>query len=66
MTDDPNNVAMTFDARLSAGVIVRNSYINGAWGTEERDGGMPIVINQVFYVQIINAGNSSYEVSAQL
>jgi hypothetical protein len=67
LKDDFNNVAMTFNPRMTgSGVIVRNARINGVWGAEERDGGMPIVTNRVFYVQMINAGNSSYEVSAKL
>jgi hypothetical protein len=66
MGDASDIIDFSFEVRMKENAVVRNANIHGVWGKEERDGGMPIVANQVFYVLIRNSGNSSFEVSAAL
>ncbi|KAK7103382.1 galectin-4-like [Littorina saxatilis] len=54
--------ALHFNPRLNQGCIVRNTMIGGAWGGEEREGGMPIAKGKVFEI-IIMATSSAYQVA---
>ncbi|KMQ88829.1 tectonin beta-propeller repeat-containing [Lasius niger] len=39
---DSHDVALHFNPRLRENIIVRNTYQNGQWGDEERNGGSPL------------------------
>ena len=52
---------LVMSLRPSSGNIVRNSNINGGWGTEERKGGFAIAAGQPFDIFIV-FGTEGYQV----
>lgn len=46
------DIIMHLSVRCDEKVIVRNSFENGSWGTEDRFGGNPIKANQMFEISI--------------
>lgn len=48
-----SNIAFHFNPRFQDGIIVRNSRRNGAWETEEREGGLPISRGEAFSMSIL-------------
>lgn len=46
------NCCLHFNPRFSDNCVVRNSMIEGKWGEEERDGGMPLAKGQEFELKI--------------
>jgi hypothetical protein len=43
--------------------VVRNSYINGDWGNEETDGGMPFQNGKEFDIEFAALTNTTIKVS---
>lgn len=52
MTDN-HDVAFHFNPRLKENIIVRNTYQNGQWGDEERNGGSPLKAGCDFTLYIV-------------
>ncbi|XP_060639578.2 galectin-4-like isoform X1 [Anolis sagrei] len=53
------NIALHINPRFKERVLVRNSFLNGAWGPEERHGhGMPFSPGQAFHMEITNFKNN--------
>jgi len=49
------DIVFHFNPRFDEKVVVRNTYIGGAWGkTEAREGGMPMEKNKAFDINIAN------------
>ncbi|KAL1020577.1 hypothetical protein UPYG_G00001950 [Umbra pygmaea] len=48
-----SSVAFHFNPRFNDNVVVRNSYLNEYWGTEEKSGDMPFHRSQAFKLTII-------------
>ncbi|VDM47697.1 unnamed protein product [Toxocara canis] len=46
--------ALQVSIRYSEGAIVRNAMTNNVWGTEEREGGLPLNKGEIFDLTIIN------------
>lgn len=50
---DSHDVALHFNPRLKENIIVRNTYQNGQWGDEERNGGSPLKPGSDFTLEIV-------------
>ena len=50
---DSHDVALHFKPRLKENIIVRNTYQNGQWGDEERNGGSPLKPGSNFTLEIV-------------
>lgn len=46
------NTCLHFNPRFNENIIVRNTMIEGKWGDEEKDGGLPIKRGQEFTIEI--------------
>jgi len=60
-----NNIGLLVNPRFDQGTIVLNSFINGAWGTEERPAGFPLVIGQLISIMVI-VGPTEFEIQGIL
>lgn len=49
------NIALHLEARFDEKVFARNSKINNAWGTEEKDGVLPFVLGEEYSLKIVCA-----------
>lgn len=47
-------IAFHFNPRFGKKNVIRNSYLNGAWGTEEAEGKFPFVSDLAFDISIVN------------
>nr|XP_028595809.1 uncharacterized protein LOC114602131 [Podarcis muralis] len=57
------NIALHINPRLKEGAIVRNTFIHGSWGSEERHlPAMPFSPGQAFHMEITNLKNN-YQVT---
>ena len=60
------DVAFCFNPRLNAGVVVRNSFLGGSWGPEERDQpSFPFAAGQQFTMIILCEPNE-FKVSSHV
>ncbi|XP_011065676.1 PREDICTED: tectonin beta-propeller repeat-containing protein [Acromyrmex echinatior] len=50
---DSHDIALHFNPRLKENIIVRNTYQNGHWGDEERNGGSPLKAGCDFTLYIV-------------
>ena len=50
---ESHDVALHFNPRLKENTIVRNTYQNGQWGDEERNGGSPLKPGSDFTLEIL-------------
>ena len=50
---DTHDIALHFNPRFLDNVIVRNTYQNGQWGDEERNGGSPLMAGSDFTLKIV-------------
>ncbi|KAK1121372.1 hypothetical protein K0M31_010666 [Melipona bicolor] len=50
---ESHDVALHFNPRLKESIIVRNTYQNGQWGDEERNGGSPLKPGSNFTLEIV-------------
>ncbi|KAL6266845.1 hypothetical protein P5V15_003674 [Pogonomyrmex californicus] len=50
---DSHDIALHFNPRLKENIIVRNTYQNGQWGDEERNGGSPLKAGCDFTLYIV-------------
>ncbi|KAK9394382.1 galectin-9-like [Crotalus adamanteus] len=56
------NIALPVNPRFKEGALVRNSFINGCWGSEERNiAFLPFCLGQTFQLEITYLQNC-YEV----
>lgn len=51
------NCCLHFNPRFDDGCVVRNTMIDGKWGEEQRDGGLPFVKGQEFELRIECGGD---------
>jgi hypothetical protein len=54
LVTDTGDVAFHFNPRFGKKSIVRNSYLNKVWGTEESEGKFPLAHDVVFDVMVVN------------
>jgi len=52
-SDDSSDILLHFNPRFGQREIVRNARFNGQWGSEEKHGGMGIIKNRRFVIQIL-------------
>ncbi|KZC04781.1 Tectonin beta-propeller repeat-containing protein, partial [Dufourea novaeangliae] len=50
---DSHDIALHFNPRFRENIIVRNTYQNGQWGDEERNGGSPLKAGSDFMIKIV-------------
>ena len=57
-----DDIAFHFNPRFNQDVVVRNTFRNGEWGPEERDGGFPFTAGEEFSL-IFVCQDYGYEVA---
>lgn len=50
------NFVLHFNPRFTENCVVRNSMIDGKWGEEEREGGLPLIKGQEFTISFVSTG----------